>query len=250
MDRRYRDRGQNPVERAMRPGVLLMALLIGFAIIFFLTPSTDAPLAVTDGSEVELTTAGNDEDYDEDGLDEELADDDPVESKPVDDDGVDEGTADEDPADNSEGSGEAGEGYDDPEPRPGDDEPAEDTDPGPGDDEVAEDEADDEEDLEDEGRHRECIYVRAINNFHVIDEKHLTVSTSPRRLYLVTLWNRCHDLKWSHTIAIKAYGSWTCSHSRDYVITKENRCIIDNIERVSSIEEAEEIVAERTGDAD
>ena len=62
-----------------------------------------------------------------------------------------------------------------------------------------------------DARHRECIYVPGIDGFKVIDNKHLTVSTSPKRIYLITLWNRCHRLKWAHQIAIKSTGSWTCS---------------------------------------
>lgn len=253
----------------MRPGVLLMALLIAFAFIFLLAPSRDVPVTVADRSEIELASAEGDEnypeepdesiDYDEDDLNGDLTTEDPIESDPVDEDPIDDGAVEEEPAYeepayDTEGSGEVGEGYDDDgAPRPGDDEPTEERDPVAGDDEVTgseaiEDELSDDEGADDEGRHRECIYVRSINGYRVIDDKHLTVSTSPRRIYLVTLWNRCYDLKWSHQIAIKAYSSWTCSHSRDYVITEENRCIIDNIERVSSYEEAVDLVAERAGD--
>lgn len=96
-----------------------------------------------------------------------------------------------------------------------------------------------------DARHRECIYVPGIDGFKVIDNKHLTVSTSPRRIYLITLWNRCHRLKWAHQIAIKSTGSWTCSHSRDMVLTDDQRCMIDDIERVDSFDAAKALVAER-----
>lgn len=94
-------------------------------------------------------------------------------------------------------------------------------------------------------RHRECIHVRSINGFNVIDNKHLTVSTGPKRTYLLTLWNRCHDLRFAHQIAIKSTGSWTCSHSRDVVITDDQRCMIDDIERVESHKAAKDLVEER-----
>ena len=96
-----------------------------------------------------------------------------------------------------------------------------------------------------DARHRECIYVAGINGFKVIDNKHLTVSTSPKRMYLITLWNRCHDLKWAHQIAIKSTGSWTCSHSRDMILTEDQRCMIDDIERVDTFDAAKALVAER-----
>jgi hypothetical protein len=100
-------------------------------------------------------------------------------------------------------------------------------------------------DIEEDRRHRECIYVRGISGFGVIDDKHLTVSTSPRRTYLVTLRNRCRDLRWAHQIAIKSFGSWTCSHSRDVVLVGDQRCMIQNIERVGSKKEAIALVEER-----
>lgn len=96
-----------------------------------------------------------------------------------------------------------------------------------------------------DARHRECIYVPGIDSFNVIDNKHLTVSTSPKRMYLITLWNRCHDLRWAHQIAIKSTGSWTCSHSRDMILTEDQRCMIEDIERVESHDAAKALVAER-----
>jgi uncharacterized protein DUF6491 len=99
-------------------------------------------------------------------------------------------------------------------------------------------------------RHLQCIYVKSIRNFHVIDDKHLTVSTSRTRIYLVSLFDRCRQLNWNHKIAIKSFSSWTCSYSRDTIIAGQDRCTIDNIERVASVAQAEELVAERTGKND
>ena len=242
MNPRYRRRGQNPVEKLMRPGLLLLALLIGFAFIYLLTPSSTVSTAMADQADQEYASA-------EDPQDPESYDDETDHEANSDADGQIDDTA-----DSIEGSyeeREGGEDYDDDgAPRPGDNEAegesATETSP----EVLAEDEVDEDagEEPASEGRHRECIYVPGIDTFHVIDDKHLTVSTSPRRIYLVTLWNRCFDLKWSHQIAIKSYSSWTCSHSRDTIITEDSRCIIDDIERVASHEAAESIVAERSSE--
>lgn len=250
MNPRYRRKGKNSVEKLMRPGLLLLALLIGFAFIYLLTPSSTVSTAMADQAEEEYASA--EEPQDPEGYDDEEDHD-----ANSDDDG--DGTADDeidDTADLNEDSyedREGGEDYDDDSaPRPGDNEAegedATETIPGV----LVEDEVDEDdgEETASEGRHRECIYVPGINSFHVIDDKHLTVSTSPRRIYLVTLWNRCFDLKWSHQIAIKSYSSWTCSHSRDTIITEDSRCFIDEIERVESNEAAENIVAERSREDD
>lgn len=180
----YHRRRTNPVEKALRPGLLTLALLIGYGIAWMISPEPStilaqempkAPIAEAGQTDQNAAVADDSKDYDSE--------------------------------------------------RGGDSET--------------------DGDVEKDGRHRECIYVPGISGYGVIDDKHLTVSTSPKRIYLVTLWNRCHDLRWSHQIAIKSFGSWTCSHSRDVVLTGDQRCIIENIERVASTKEAKAIVQER-----
>lgn len=250
MNPRYRRKGQNPVEKLMRPGLLLLALLIGFTFIYLLTPTSTVSTAMADQADEDYASA-------EEPQDPEVYDDE-MDRETISDDDGDRSTDDEidDTADLNEDSyedREGGEDYDDDGgPRPGDNETEGESVPeaAPGDTVEEETAEDDGEETASEGRHRECIYVPGIDTFHVIDDKHLTVSTSPRRIYLVTLWNRCFDLKWSHQIAIKSYSSWTCSHSRDTIITEDSRCFIDEIERVESNEAAENIVAERSREDD
>lgn len=234
----------------MRPGLLLFALLIGFAFIYLLTPSSTVSTAMADQADEEYASA-------EEPQDPEVYDDEEDREANSDDDG--DGAADDeidDTADLIEDSNEGregGEDYDDDgAPRPGDNEAEGESATEATPEVLVEDDVDedDEDEPAREGRHRECIYVPGIDTFHVIDDKHLTVSTSPRRVYLVTLWNRCFGLKWSHQIAIKSYSSWTCSHSRDTIITEDSRCIIDDVERVASNEAAESIVAERSREDD
>lgn len=165
----YHRKRSNPVEKVMRPGLLSLALLIGLALIYVLTP----------GRSLQTADAGRMTEADQNAV--------------------------------VSQSNDTAEVYDG----------------------------------EEDQRHRECIYVPSIDDFHVIDNRHLTVSTSPRRIYLVTLWNRCTELRFAAQIAIKSTGSWTCSHSRDEILTETQRCMIDDIERVSSRDEARALVAER-----
>lgn len=236
MNPRYPRKRQNSVEKLMRPGLLLLALLIGFAFIYLLTPSPSAPPAMAEQTNEDYASAEeprDPEDYNDEGdtaADEEIGE-------------TTETT------ETSNGAGDIGEGYiEEGQPRPGDNEAVDESDH----EAIAEDQTgeDEGEDSDSEGRHRECIYVRSIDSFRVIDDRHLTVSTSPRRRYLVTLRNRCYGLKWSNEIAISSLGSWTCSYSHDTVVTEDRRCFIDDVERVESFAAAEQIVADRAADGD
>ena len=242
MNPRYRGKRHNSFEKLMRPGLLLLALLIGFAFIYLLTPSPSAPPAMAERTGEDYASAEeplNPEVYKDEGED-------------TDDDEIGDITLTNDTTQTGETPGEAGdigEGYiEESQPRPGDNEADDESDH----EVIAEDQTgeDEGETSTSEGRHRECIYVPSIDSFRVIDDKHLTVSTSPRRRYLVTLRNRCYGLKWSHEIAISSFGSWTCSYSHDTVVTEDSRCFIDDIERVESFATAEQIVADRTADDD
>lgn len=202
-----RDNRPGLFTRMTRPGTLLALLIIGLGIFFLVGSGQRGDLVLAEASDVDQRFSG--EDYDE----------------------GDEGD-DWDGDDTSDDGGER---------------------EGSGDDVVREGSEEDivregsDKDKDSEGRHRECIHVRSIDDFHVIDDRHITVSTSRTRVYLLTLWNRCRQLNWTHQIAIKSHGSWTCSYSKDVLLVDGDRCMIDDIERVASVDEAEEIVAERTG---
>jgi len=94
-------------------------------------------------------------------------------------------------------------------------------------------------------KERNCIHVSSINGFNPIDRKHLTISAGANKTYLVTLFHRCHELKWSEKIAISASSSWTCSNSRDKIIVDGERCLISRIEKVDNRAAAKELVEER-----
>jgi hypothetical protein len=92
-------------------------------------------------------------------------------------------------------------------------------------------------------KERTCLHVNSINGFNPIDKRHLTVSVGANKVYLVTLKSNCRDLKWNQSIAIKATSSWTCSNSHDKIYVGEQRCFIDDIERVESHAKAKLMVS-------
>lgn len=238
---RYSRKRENRVERVMRPGVLLLSLLIGFTIVFLLVPDPSQSPVMADRSAEDYASV-DEPDIHDDLTDQQTTTDDTV------DDTLDTETSDNGLVDEIEDpyqGGAAGEGYDDDvEPRPGDNEEIESSEDNG--EPVADTEtASEEGEPEDEGRHRECIYVRSMDSYHVIDDRHLTVSTGPRRMYLLTLRNRCYGLKWARTIVISSRGSWSCSNSLDTIVAGKHRCLIDDIERVGSKAEAESLVSDR-----
>jgi hypothetical protein len=93
-------------------------------------------------------------------------------------------------------------------------------------------------------KERSCIHVSSINGFNPIDNKHLTVSVGANKTYLVTLFNRCHELKWTEQIGIHATMSWSCSNSKDHIIVDGRRCLVSDIEQVEDRDAAKVLVSE------
>ena len=93
-------------------------------------------------------------------------------------------------------------------------------------------------------KERSCIHVSSINGFNPIDSKHLTVSVGANKTYLVTLFNRCYDLKWTEQIGIRATMSWSCSNSKDHIIVDGRRCLISDLELVEDRAAAKSMVSE------
>ncbi len=96
-------------------------------------------------------------------------------------------------------------------------------------------------------KERQCLYVRSINGFNSIDDEHVIFTVGANKKYLVSTFNKCHNLDWSEQIAIKSSGSWTCSYSADKLIYSDGishrTCLISNIQFVESSEQAHKIAA-------
>lgn len=92
-----------------------------------------------------------------------------------------------------------------------------------------------------------------INGYSVIDDQHLVLNGGASRHYLVTLRNRCRDLRFGVQIATSFPSTTTLSsphHEYVHAVNSPIRCYIDTVEEVESLEAAEALVEDRTADDD
>lgn len=88
---------------------------------------------------------------------------------------------------------------------------------------------------------RVCFYSSAVNKFEPIDEFHLMVTAHGSKKFLLTLVDRCYDLPSTPQILFVGNGERVCNYTRHRISTGRDRCTINDIEQVSSFEEAEAI---------
>lgn len=100
--------------------------------------------------------------------------------------------------------------------------------------------ADEETDASDDSD-RICFYSSAVNKFEPIDEFHLMVTAHGSKKFLLTLVDRCYDLPSTPQIVFMGNGERVCNYTRHRIATGRDKCTINDIEQVSSFEEAEAI---------
>lgn len=93
----------------------------------------------------------------------------------------------------------------------------------------------------------DCVSVRDVHGYSVIDDRHLVLNSGVNRHYLVTTRQQCRGLRYGVRVATSIDGPRTiCSPSFEYVMPNDGmRCGVDMIEEVESVDAAEQIVAER-----
>lgn len=99
------------------------------------------------------------------------------------------------------------------------------------------------------GQDSECVSLRNINGYSVIDDRHVVLNSGASRHYLITTRTRCSGLSFGAQIAT-SFGdnARICPPVAEYIIPSDGwRCAIDTIEEVESQEQAEALVAERAG---
>ena len=119
---------------------------------------------------------------------------------------------------------------------------------------IAQEDADEAEDKAQAGE-RACINTRSVRTFDAIDDEHVYVREGSNEHYLLTMQNRCFNLRNSLGIAFKDTTSRICSDGFGEIVYRDRMgsgrglesCRIDTIERVDSKEDAEAIVAARQG---
>ncbi|MEQ8435161.1 MAG: DUF6491 family protein [Oceanicaulis sp.] len=94
----------------------------------------------------------------------------------------------------------------------------------------------------------ECVSLRGVNGYQVIDDQHLVLTGGASRYYLVTTTSRCSGLRFGAQIGT-SFGdnARLCPPIVEYVIPDDGwRCAIDTVEEVESLEEAEQRAAARS----
>lgn len=97
-----------------------------------------------------------------------------------------------------------------------------------------------------------CFWLRNINGWNSIDNRHVYVSGGGKRgKFLLTLFNYCYGVRFAENIALKTRPtSRLCSNGSErlYVLDHrrvEHSCLISDVERVTDFKAAKQLVSER-----
>jgi hypothetical protein len=96
----------------------------------------------------------------------------------------------------------------------------------------------------------ECVSLRGVNGYQVIDDQHLVLTGGASRYYLVTTSSRCSGLRFGAQIGT-SFGdnARLCPPIVEYVIPDDGwRCAIDTVEEVESLEDAQQRAAAASQD--
>ena len=88
----------------------------------------------------------------------------------------------------------------------------------------------------------DCFYIRNVNGWDEIDAKHAYIKEGVSDHYLVTLVNNCRGLDYANAIALSNYNGRMCPNDFGAITFRDGgmrvTCRIDNVEAVSSKDEA------------
>jgi len=95
-----------------------------------------------------------------------------------------------------------------------------------------------------------CVNTRFVNNFSALSDQHLFVEARRKEFYLLTLKQRCFDLRSARSIAFNDTTSKVCSGGFGKVIYRSpfaglESCRIGSVEIVEDKDAAKELIAER-----
>jgi hypothetical protein len=93
-----------------------------------------------------------------------------------------------------------------------------------------------------------CVWVRSVDGFNVIDDQTLMISTGPSHTYRVNLFGHCPGIQWAETIAIDSRDGQLCWPSNNHIIFFEhgikNSCLVDSVLRMAPAD-IDKVKAER-----
>ena len=91
---------------------------------------------------------------------------------------------------------------------------------------------------------RQCFFARDVNNYAAVDARTVNVRVGVRDVYQLEFVTRCHDIDWSHQIALVARGgSNICTgQAAATVITSDpsgpRRCEVRKVRKLTEAEVA------------
>lgn len=88
---------------------------------------------------------------------------------------------------------------------------------------------------------RQCFWADRVTNFASADERIVNVRVGVRDVYEFEMLGRCHDLDWSHSIAIVSRGGSTICSGLDAEIIAPSaigpqRCPVRNVRKLTKAE--------------
>ena len=92
-----------------------------------------------------------------------------------------------------------------------------------------------------------CVYLRNVNGYSVIDDKHVLLNGGANRHYLVSTKTRCSGLRSGIQLGTTFRDTQRiCPPFIEYVTTGDGwRCAIDSIEEVESRDAAKTLIEQR-----
>ena len=98
-----------------------------------------------------------------------------------------------------------------------------------------------------EERTRPCVFVGNINGYSVIDPEHLVLQANVSDRYLITTRSRCSSLRFGVEVGLSFQSNRRlCPPIVEHITTGDGqRCQIDTIEEVESVEAARALVQSR-----
>jgi len=98
----------------------------------------------------------------------------------------------------------------------------------------------------------DCFHIRQINNWSALDKDHVYLEESGNDQFLLTMFSACPGLKFAQAIALSNRMGRVCPNDFGQITYRDggvrSSCRIDNVERVTSKEEAVALVESRAAD--
>jgi len=101
-------------------------------------------------------------------------------------------------------------------------------------------------------RFNDCVSIRNVNGYSVIDNQHLLLRAGVSEQYLITTKQRCSSMRFGTQVGL-SFGNnrRICPPFIEHIVTDDGmRCQIDTIENVDSLDAARAMIESRQEDGD